>query len=262
MDSALRMEPAPRPDTFASPESGISVHYPSGWTTQPPAQGDQSMVTFLSPDQTVHSVLYDFPAQTGDTAQSVNDNMASSALQGLTDIKVVSDAALSRPDGNQAWSRVVTATSSGNNLTINLTTVVNGSHAFFLMSFGASFNYNTYSNDVDSLISQMSFTTPVVNGVNRNQALFVSGSESTNPRDYDPATTHGGGDKLVFSGLVSLDPKLNLIPELAESWDISPDGTVYTFHIRPGGQIPRWATRHFSRRDLFLGTGCPPRHSI
>ena len=53
-----------------------------------------------------------------------------------------------------------------------------------------------------------------------DQALVLAGGESTNPREYDPATTHGSGDKLVFSGLGSFDPALNLIPDLADSWDI------------------------------------------
>jgi oligopeptide transport system substrate-binding protein len=70
-----------------------------------------------------------------------------------------------------------------------------------------------------------------------NEALVLSGGESTNPRDYDPATTLGSGDKLVFSGIVSLDPKLNLTPDLAESWDVSADGTVYTFHLRENAKF-------------------------
>lgn len=69
------------------------------------------------------------------------------------------------------------------------------------------------------------------------QALVLAGGESTNPRDYDPATTYGGGDKLAFSGLVSLDPNLNLIPDLAESWDVSADGTAYTFHLRSNAKF-------------------------
>ena len=70
-----------------------------------------------------------------------------------------------------------------------------------------------------------------------NEALVLSGGESTNPRDYDPATTLGSGDKLVFSGLVSFDPKLNLTPDLAESWEVSADGTVYTFHLRQNAKF-------------------------
>ncbi len=70
-----------------------------------------------------------------------------------------------------------------------------------------------------------------------DQALVYSGGESTNPRSYDPATTHSAGDKLVFSGLVSFDPNLNLVPDLAERWDVSADGTVYTFYLRQNAKF-------------------------
>ncbi len=70
-----------------------------------------------------------------------------------------------------------------------------------------------------------------------NQALVLAGGESANPRAYDPATTHGLGDKRAFSGLVSFDPRLNLIPDLAEGWDVSADGTVYTFRLRDNAKF-------------------------
>ena len=38
----------------------------------------------------------------------------------------------------------------------------------------------------------------------------------------------------IFSGLVGLDENLEVVPELAESWELSEDGTVYTFHLRDG----------------------------
>ena len=37
----------------------------------------------------------------------------------------------------------------------------------------------------------------------------------------------------VFGGLVTIDSNLDVVPDLAESWDISGDGRVYTFRIRP-----------------------------
>ena len=70
-----------------------------------------------------------------------------------------------------------------------------------------------------------------------DQALVLEGGESTNPRDYDPATTYSSGDKLVYSGLVSFDPQLNLTADLAERWDVSTDGTVYTFHLRTNAKF-------------------------
>ncbi len=70
-----------------------------------------------------------------------------------------------------------------------------------------------------------------------DKALVLAGGESTNPRMFDPATTISGGDKRVFSGLVSFDPNLNLTPDLAERWDVSADGTVYTFHLRQNARF-------------------------
>jgi oligopeptide transport system substrate-binding protein len=70
-----------------------------------------------------------------------------------------------------------------------------------------------------------------------DQALVLAGGESTNPRSFDPATTISGGDKRVFSGLVSFDPNLNLTPELAERWEISADGMTYTFYLRQNAKF-------------------------
>jgi ABC-type transport system substrate-binding protein len=70
-----------------------------------------------------------------------------------------------------------------------------------------------------------------------DQALVLEGGESNNLREYDPATTHSSGDKLVYSGLVSFDPRLNLTPDLAETWEVSADGTVYTFHLRQNAKF-------------------------
>jgi len=70
-----------------------------------------------------------------------------------------------------------------------------------------------------------------------DQALVLEGGESTNPRQYDPHTTYGSGDKRIFSGLVSLDPQLNLTPDLAEKWDLSADGVIYTFYLRQNAKF-------------------------
>src|SRR5665213_1984157 len=36
----------------------------------------------------------------------------------------------------------------------------------------------------------------------------------------------------VYNGLVQSDDSLKTRPCIAKSWDISPDGTLYTFHLR------------------------------
>ena len=74
-------------------------------------------------------------------------------------------------------------------------------------------------------------------GIPLDQALVYNGGESANLRDYDPATTYSSGDKLVFTGLVSLDLNLNVRPDLAETWEVSGNGTIYTFKIRDNAKF-------------------------
>jgi ABC-type transport system substrate-binding protein len=61
------------------------------------------------------------------------------------------------------------------------------------------------------------------------------------PPTLDPHLTtdniSGGLVNEVFGGLVTLDLDLNVVPDLAESWDISADGRVYTFHLRPDAKF-------------------------
>lgn len=63
----------------------------------------------------------------------------------------------------------------------------------------------------------------------------------TEPQDLDPQGVAGVPEhKLamaLFEGLATEDPKdLTPRPGLAERWEISPDGLVYTFHLRPNGK--------------------------
>jgi len=58
------------------------------------------------------------------------------------------------------------------------------------------------------------------------------------PTQLDPARVEDGDtiDLLmqVFEGLVQWSPANEIAPNLAERWEVSPDGTVYTFHLKPG----------------------------
>src|SRR5438094_2226553 len=65
--------------------------------------------------------------------------------------------------------------------------------------------------------------------------VIVNGAE---PESLDPGIITGEADGRValelFGGLTRYNPTdAAPIPDLAESWDISPDGKLYTFHLRP-----------------------------
>lgn len=68
-----------------------------------------------------------------------------------------------------------------------------------------------------------------------NNELVLLGGE---PPTLDPAlasdATSAGYIVELFSGLVALDTELQVVPDLAESWEVSDDGLVYTFALREG----------------------------
>lgn len=54
---------------------------------------------------------------------------------------------------------------------------------------------------------------------------------------------------LIYNGLVKYDKNLNLTGDLAERWEISPDGLTITFHLRRG---VKWHDGHeFTSRDVL-----------
>lgn len=56
---------------------------------------------------------------------------------------------------------------------------------------------------------------------------------------------------LIFNGLVKYDTDLSIIGDLAESWDISKDGLVITFHLRKG---VKWSDGvEFTADDVMFG---------
>ena len=79
---------------------------------------------------------------------------------------------------------------------------------------------------------------------------FGNGAE---PQDLDPQVVTGGPEHRLqlafFEGLVAEDPQLNVTPGVAEKWDVSPDGLVYTFHLRADA---KWSNGEPVTADDFV----------
>jgi len=78
---------------------------------------------------------------------------------------------------------------------------------------------------------------------------------ANNPvRSLDPAKFSLGAIEfnyalLVYSRLTYFDDNLNVIPDLAESWEASPDQKVWTFHLRHG--VKSHDGREFDAEDVL-----------
>ena len=67
---------------------------------------------------------------------------------------------------------------------------------------------------------------------------LIDSRDRYDPRSLDPAQATdvptGRAVSYVFDGLTRFTPDARLEPNLAERWDVSPDGRTYTFHLRRG----------------------------
>ncbi len=92
----------------------------------------------------------------------------------------------------------------------------------------------------------------------------LSGSS---PSTLDPAlcadALSAGYIVEIFSGLLTLDSDLNVVEDIAESYEISTDGVTYTFHLREGvmfhdgGEVTASDFKYSIERAASPATGSP-----
>ncbi len=73
--------------------------------------------------------------------------------------------------------------------------------------------------------------------------MVIRAGNGAEVQDLDPHAVSGVAEHRVlsalFEGLAGIDPAtLEPVPGVAERWEISPDGLLYTFHLRPNA---RWS---------------------
>jgi peptide/nickel transport system substrate-binding protein/oligopeptide transport system substrate-binding protein len=71
-----------------------------------------------------------------------------------------------------------------------------------------------------------------------NRRTIIDSRDTYDPRSLDPSLATdvptGRAVAYIFDGLTGFDAAANVKPGLAERWDVSTDGRVYTFHLRRG----------------------------
>ena len=72
----------------------------------------------------------------------------------------------------------------------------------------------------------------------QGRAQTVTYAAGADPDSLDPANAESNPseavNRMIFENLVKFDPKLNLVPGLAEKWEQAKDGMSWTFFLRKG----------------------------
>ncbi|MGI8509788.1 MAG: ABC transporter substrate-binding protein [Gemmatimonadaceae bacterium] len=71
-----------------------------------------------------------------------------------------------------------------------------------------------------------------------DRRTLIDSRDNYDPRSLDPALSTdvptGRAVAYVFDGLTRFTERAELVPDLATAWEVSPDGLVYTFHLKTG----------------------------
>ncbi|MFC1879360.1 ABC transporter substrate-binding protein [Chloroflexota bacterium] len=137
-------------------------------------------------------------------------------------------------DGTPAQHSIIYFKVSGKEYAIHLVRAQKQDRAYTFMIIGPSPNIADNQADIQSIFESIELRPGLVHGLDQAQTLVLLGSDPL-PEDLDPARDAGSADDYIghlYSGLVRMSPQMQVEPDLAESWALSADGTVYTFTLR------------------------------
>ena len=109
-----------------------------------------------------------------------------------------------------------------------------GATCYTTMVAGPSGKIEAHREAINAMYDSINLSSPRLYDVNRRDTLVFLGYDPEDI-DLDPARARGSAGDFaghLFSGLVHLNPQLQVVPDLAETWQINTDGTVYTFTLR------------------------------
>lgn len=124
-------------------------------------------------------------------------------------------------------------TEDNSNFQMQAVMAENGNRKYRFIFVTRSTLDDSYQRTIQRILESIVLFTPRPFDQPRSEIIMQLSGEPDND-SMDPALTEAPASYMVgllFSGLVRLTPDLKIKPDLAEGWEISPDGTRYTFHL-------------------------------
>lgn len=227
--------PTPTPQGYYTSPTGFTFTAPEGWEFT--EEQEDGTIVFTETDTATL-----FIAQGGYSGEMCNfkefgQGMKGSLQEWMSGIKMESLAPSNLRDGTELQRATITGKNqNGYDITVQYYTALRGPLCYYFTLMGISEAFTVKQSSIRTLLNSIILGSTTVLGVPRSQALVLLSSEP-DAKHLDPAQTTSSAAStigLIFSGLARLSPQLQVEPDLAESWQISDDGTVYTFTLRPG----------------------------
>ncbi len=228
--------PRPEAGVFIDAEIGLQFDYPFYWNRSSGAVPG-TLVQIANQANNVFVLILRTSLPTDEPLESAAREVHAQIAEWLGGLDTIESKATQRADDLAGWTTEYRRNYAEYNVTVRslVTSLAHGKQLITFAAYGEEQPFTTERATVEQILASVKLNEPQIYGIPRSQVFITMGQDSANPRDNDPAT--GPGDRRIFSGLVTFDPQLALQPDLAASWDISPDGTVYTFYLRPSARF-------------------------
>lgn len=237
-------EPTPTPEPTAVPEGvyvkesdGLTFHYPTSWEV---ISEEGEPLTIQEPDLGLFmSVTSGFKDDETNfkTVKKEFSNPEVLEIWGMSKSELISEEEVPFSDSLTAETATyIISNNEGFGLDMWLVYAESDTREFLILTLAAPGALELSKETLTQMMADVELGEIRLYGLDRKNTLVTLGGDPFE-RSLDPARTEGsaaGTVGMLYSGLVRMSPELRVEPDLAESWSINEDGTVYTFTLREG----------------------------
>lgn len=237
ISSSACIKAPPKPgltNTYQNTTYGFSLRYPQGWVKE--ETGKRAPLLIIHDPNRIYQlqVFLEYLPKVM-TSESYAAKVIAELRKGVSEFKLISEKEVKIGD-KTGYEQVFTLLGPQKILLkAKLISLVRGSQGFSILALAPADKFALQEDLIDSII--FSFRVEELQPLNlpRQDSLVLF---DIGPITLDPAlvreVTSAAYVSEIFSGLVTLDKKLHVVPDIAERWEISRDGKTYTFYLRKG----------------------------
>ncbi len=224
------------PFVYLRESDGLTIPYPDTWTVEEDSVG----VIFDDPDFGIRIIVdsdfIDPESGFDDFVEVIIDDFeVGFEIPNLVVIEEEEGIPFAVEHTAQS-ALIATEGATGNDLGIKIVYGEIEPRAYYFIVIGTLTDLAAREHTIGAMTRLMTTGGSRLFGLERDETLVLLGGDPF-PSSLDPALQTGsaaGYIGLLYSGLVKLDPNLQVVPDLAENWQVNEDGTVYTFTLRDG----------------------------
>ncbi len=234
---APTLAPTPVPENvYVSEANRFTVPYPSSWEL---IESDDTGLELYDPALNLSLYVFSESQNEEATFDTFLEIFLEDESGNYGDMVLEIEEEIPFAGEGSAKMAILVDQNEDSDFTIWLAQAEEGNQSYTYLVYGSLEDVQARQSTLRTIVNQSVPGGDYLFGLNRSETLVELGGDPI-ARDLDPARQTGsaaGPVGLIYSGLVRLTPEMQVEPDLAESWSVSDDGTLYTFTLREGLQF-------------------------